>query len=72
MHFWILVRTICDLNSVYNTHTHTHTYTQGKTCNVYILAIISEPNIMTSGVAGNSNIVLSEEVYIAKKNVTGQ
>lgn len=47
--------------------THTHAHTQGKTCNVYILAIISEPNIRTSGVVGKSNIVLSEEVYIAKK-----
>ena len=76
LHFWISVRTICDLNSVHNmrahTHAHTRTHTQGKTCNVYILAIISEPNIRTSGVVGNSNIVLSEEVYIAKKNVTGQ
>ena len=68
LHFWISVRTICDLNSVHNMRAHT----QGKTCNVYILAIISEPNIRTSGVVGKSNIVLSEEVYIAKKNVTGQ
>lgn len=70
LRFWILVRTVCDLNSVHNTHTHAHA--TGKTCSVYTLAIISEPNIRTSGVVGKSNIVLSEEVYIAKKNVTGQ
>lgn len=72
LHFLILVRTICDLNSIHNTYTHTHAHTQGKICNVYILAIISEPNIRTSGAVGKSNIVLSEKVYIAKKNVTGQ
>lgn len=77
LNFWISASTICDWNSVY-THTgtqartHTQSHFQRRTCNVYILATISELNIGTSGVINKNDIVLSgKSRYIKEKKWMG-
>lgn len=53
-------------------HTYTRSHSQRRTCTVYILAIISEPNFGTSGVINKSNIVLSgKNTYIKGKKIDG-